>query len=193
MWRVALLITFLAVVARSLELENPDQGFVDEDYDAVVIEAQNEKNKEPRQGRQFSFSTGIFRGQFPASTMPLVPVAQTGNYLCFTPSGQMKLCGRHLVVDGQELEFNNQDGQEQDNSQHGLVQDNSQHGLVQDDNPHPNKGDGQEQDSNLLHRTRDHHQASPDQILMLQYLLQKSQPHLKDPQVLDLPIPRHVE
>merc|ERR1712142_1255654 len=96
MWRVALLITFLAVVARSLELENPDQGFVDEDYDAVVIEAQNEKNKEPRSGGQFSFSTGMFRGQFPASTMPLVPVAQTGNYLCFAPSGQMKLCGRQF-------------------------------------------------------------------------------------------------
>merc|ERR1719245_1043515 len=111
MWRVALLITFLAVVARSLELENPDQGFVDEDYDAVVIEAQNEKNKEPRQGRQFSFSTGIFRGQFPASTMPLVPVAQTGNYLCFTPSGQMKLCGRQFAG-GQQPGWSGAGGQQ---------------------------------------------------------------------------------
>ena len=40
----------------------------------------------PRQGRQFSWATGGL-GQFPASTVPLVPVASTGNYLCLTPSG----------------------------------------------------------------------------------------------------------
>merc|ERR1712130_472747 len=49
MWRVALLITLLAVAARSLELENPDQGFVDEDYDAVVIEVEDS-----RRGRQLA-------------------------------------------------------------------------------------------------------------------------------------------
>merc|ERR1712130_746655 len=49
MWRVALLITLLAVAARSLELENPDQGFVDEDYNAVVIEVEDS-----RRGRQLA-------------------------------------------------------------------------------------------------------------------------------------------
>merc|ERR1711973_441224 len=96
MWRFALSITLLAVVAGSLELQDPDQGFLDEKLDAVVIEAKHEESQLPRSGRQFSWSTGMFRGQFPASTMPLVPVAQTGNYLCFTPSGQMKLCGRQF-------------------------------------------------------------------------------------------------
>merc|ERR1711988_1921506 len=96
MWRFALSITLLAVVAGSLGLQDPDQGFLDEKLDAVVIEAKHEESQLPRSGRQFSWSTGMFRGQFPASTMPLVPVAQTGNYLCFTPSGQMKLCGRQF-------------------------------------------------------------------------------------------------
>lgn len=41
MWRFALSITLLAVVAGSLELEDPDQGFLDEKLDAVVIEGWN--------------------------------------------------------------------------------------------------------------------------------------------------------
>merc|ERR1711988_736373 len=49
MWRFALSITLLAVVAGSLVLEDPDQGFLDEKLDAVVIEVE-----ESRRGRQLT-------------------------------------------------------------------------------------------------------------------------------------------
>ena len=37
MWRLALSVTVLAVLARAVQVEE-QQGFVDEEYDAVVIE-----------------------------------------------------------------------------------------------------------------------------------------------------------
>merc|ERR1711973_101573 len=100
--------------------------------------------------------------------------------------------GQELVVNGQELVYNSQDGQVlEDNNLDGQEQeDSNQVGQVQEGN----NLDGLEQVvSNHLHKTRDPHQASPDQIQMPQYQQQKSQPHLKDHQDLVLPIQRHVE
>ena len=51
-----------------------------------VLAFHREDEGSARKGRQFSFSTGQFAGQYPASTMPLAPV-QSANLLCRTPSG----------------------------------------------------------------------------------------------------------
>merc|ERR1711892_1618444 len=92
MWLLALtLISVLSVHAFDITNE-----YVDEDADAVVIEAFREDEGSARSGRQFSFGTGQFAGQFagqfPASTMPLAPVAQAANILCRTPSGSLAWC-----------------------------------------------------------------------------------------------------
>jgi len=97
MWHNTLpAITFLVLAATAVQVEDDSQGFVDEDSDAVVIEAYRGV-KSARTGRQFMWSSGSTTfGSYPASTIPLMPVAQTGNYLCLTPGGSMRLCGRQF-------------------------------------------------------------------------------------------------
>merc|ERR1712198_817848 len=117
--------------------------------------------------------------------------------------------GVYNSQDGLVLEVSNQVGLEQEDNYHlskedGQVQvSHNLDGQVLEDNNHPNRVGQVQEDNNLdgleqvvsnhLHKTRDPHQASPDQIQMPQYQQQKSQPHLKDPQDLVLPIQRHVE
>jgi len=83
MWLLALtLISLLSVHAIDIANE-----FIDEEADAVVVEALKDDEGSERSGRQFSFSTG----QYPASTIPLAPM-QSANLLCRTPSGSLTFC-----------------------------------------------------------------------------------------------------
>merc|ERR1712227_709742 len=81
--RFALSITLLAVVAGSLELEDPDQGFLDEKLDAVVIEVE-----ESRRGRQltdlpFADVTDVGVGIPTLRQLSLSPVLATPQSLMF--------------------------------------------------------------------------------------------------------------
>merc|ERR1712013_633597 len=70
MWLLALtLISLLSVHAIDIANE-----FVDEDADAVVVEALKDDEGSGRSGRQFSFSTG----QYPASTIEVESLGSVG-------------------------------------------------------------------------------------------------------------------
>merc|ERR1711910_44967 len=81
-----LLLLVAATLSDALSTLN---GRVDEDHNAIVVEALR-----ARSGRAFSWFSGTpsspFAGMFPAATQPLAPATQ--QVLCRTPSGALTFC-----------------------------------------------------------------------------------------------------
>merc|ERR1719445_1077948 len=92
MWHRLAFSLSAVVLVRSLTVQ---QGVIDEENQAVVLEAPKNEEVLTRQGRQFWASSGG-RFQFPASTMPLT----SGTMLCLTPTGAMTLCARQFQGGG---------------------------------------------------------------------------------------------
>merc|ERR1711990_1268116 len=84
-------VLLLVVAISSADALSTLNGRVDEEHNAIVVEALR-----ARSGRAFSWFSGTpsspFAGMFPAATQPLAPAAPGQQVLCRTPSGALTFC-----------------------------------------------------------------------------------------------------
>merc|ERR1711936_874882 len=95
-----LLLLVAATLAVSSDALSTLNGRVDEEHNAIVVEALR-----ARSGRAFSWFSGTpsspFSGMFPAATQPLAPAAPGQQILCRTPSGALTFCQANYQWPGQ--------------------------------------------------------------------------------------------